>query len=63
MAVTRCHLPAMRAAETLPRDAEAFRAYLASLPENCPNTDCTPGLGCRAAVRDLLRCAWMRKSK
>lgn len=60
--IARCHLQALERAASLPRDAEQFRALLESFPEVCPHSDCTAP-GCRVAVADLLRQAWIQKGK
>lgn len=60
--IARCHLRALERAASLPRDAEQFRALLASFPEACPHEDCTAS-SCRIAVADLLRQAWLQKGR
>ena len=60
--IARCHLKALSRAANLPRDAEKFRELLESFPEVCPHSDCTAP-GCRVAVADLLRQAWMQKGR
>lgn len=58
--IARCHLQALERAASLPRDAEQFRALLESFPAVCPHKDCSAP-GCRVAVVDLLRHAWIQK--
>lgn len=58
--VTRCRLPALLKAGTVPLTKEAFRELAAEPPEVCPHGDCSPG-GCRAQVREVLLAAWAQR--
>lgn len=57
--ISRCALPNFRRIAALPQDqwADEIRA----LPDVCPNEDCSPGLTCGKAVRDLLAAEWAKR--
>lgn len=40
------------------RPLDQWGKYIDSLPEACPHTNCTPGTGCHACVREYARMQW-----
>jgi hypothetical protein len=50
--ISRCALPNYKRIASLPTDQWADE--IKALPAVCPHNDCSPGLNCTTAVRDLL---------
>lgn len=54
--ISRCALQNYKRIALLP--TAEWRPEMDALPEQCPHTDCSPGLTCRTAVYDLLAKAY-----
>lgn len=55
MSVSHCMRRALAIAL---RPRADWKEAIAELPEACPRTDCTGGVGCRKRVADYLRMQW-----
>ena len=55
MSVSRCMGKALTIAQ---KPRAQWREAIEALPETCPGSDCTGGMGCRARVADYMRIQW-----
>lgn len=56
MSLSHCLGQATTALGGVPR--EKWKAYIDTLPEQCPHSNCTTGMGCRAYVGEYFRMQW-----
>lgn len=55
MTLSHCMDQALAIAQTARAD---WAAAIAKVPETCPRSDCTGGVGCRERIADYLRVQW-----